>query len=164
MLRFEKMEETDIGAVSEIYNYYVENTTATFHMHKVKEEEMKSIAMPLSEKYASFVIRKDGENILGYVLFAPFGVREAYRYTASVVLYLSPEWTGKGIGARALEFIEKEARKRNIRTLVAAICDENKASCRLFEKCGYMVSGSLKEVGNKFDRWFGLVYMQKILR
>jgi L-amino acid N-acyltransferase YncA len=45
-------------------------------------------------------------------------------------------------------------------TLVALVTDENTASIRLAEKAGFRRTGTLEEVGFKFDRWLNVAVYQ----
>ncbi len=45
-------------------------------------------------------------------------------------------------------------------TLVALVTDENEASIRLAEKTGFRRTGTLEEVGFKFDRWLDVAVYQ----
>ena len=159
---FEEMNEKYLDAVTQIYNYYVSNTTVSFHAHEITTEEMKEIVFFENAIYKTFSI-KDGEILCGYVLFTQFKKREAYNKTAEVTIYLSPVYLGKGIGTKALQYIEEYAVKQGIHALIAIICGENTASIKLFEKNGYIKCAHFKEVGQKFGRMLDIVDYEKIL-
>lgn len=64
---FEEIRNEHLPFVLEIYNYYVLNTTATFHSRELSINEMKEIVFFENPKYKTFVINENGE-ISGYVL------------------------------------------------------------------------------------------------
>ncbi len=160
---FERVESAHIKDLKEIYNYYVLNSTATFHYEPRTDAEMAELLLQEDPVYLSesWVIRLDGE-IAGYVYFAPYKKREAYKYSSEVTLYLKDGFGGKGIGTQALMMMEERAKSTGIRTLLSVVCGENKASIRLFEKCGYSKCAHLKDVGQKFGRMLDIVMFQKI--
>jgi L-amino acid N-acyltransferase YncA len=160
--RFIKISEVHLPEVLAIYNYYVFNTTVTFHTHLLKIEEMGEIVFFDNPKYQTFVIFKN-DDLCGYVLLTQYKKREAFDSTAEVTIYLKPDNTGAGIGSLALQYIEGFARKANFHSLIAIICGENHQSIRLFEKNGYLKCAHCKEVGRKFDRWLDIVDYQKML-
>ena len=43
VVRLEILEEKDLCLVKDIYNYYIANSTATFHTGLVSETDLKSI-------------------------------------------------------------------------------------------------------------------------
>jgi Sortase and related acyltransferases len=160
--RFVKMSEEYLPEVLAIYNYYVKNDTATFHIDLLNLEEMRPIVFFDNPKYQTFLIFK-GDDLCGYVLLTQYKKREAYDGTAEVTIYLKPECTGCGIGSEALQHIENFARQANFHSLISIICGENNSSIRLFEKNGYQKCAHFKEVGQKFGRWLDVVDYQKMI-
>lgn len=158
-VKFRKVQEEDIEDLRNIYMYYVENSTATFHIGEISYSEMKEILFSNDDLYQSFVIYEN--EILGYVLLAPYKKREAYRRSAEVTIYLNDSISKKGIGSKAIRFIEGVARENGIKTLLAVICGENISSIKLFEKNNYFKCGHLKNVGEKFNRILDIVTYQK---
>ncbi|SDN38839.1 GNAT family N-acetyltransferase [Acetanaerobacterium elongatum] len=161
-ISFEKVSDETLPEVLEIYTYYVLNTTATFHAHALTKAEMKEIVIFESPKYCTYVIRQNN-TIAGYVILTQHKKREAYDATAEVTIYLKPGLTGKGIGSKAIEFIQEKAKEQKMHVLVATICGENRPSIRLFEKNGFTKCAHYKEVGIKFGQYLDVVAYQKII-
>lgn len=159
---FKKVQEEDIEAMRQIYLYYIEHTTATYHKRAITWEEMKSILVVDHPKYESYGIWEE-ECLCGYVILTQFKAREAFDHTAEVTLYLKHGYEGRGIGGEALTFIEERAIAKEIHTLLAVICGENTASIKLFERHHYVKCAHYKEVGYKFGRWLDLVSYQKLV-
>jgi len=163
-ITYRKVEAKDIPVLQEIYNYYVRTSTATFHYEPRTAEEMSEMLLQCDPVYLSesWIIHWNDE-VAGYVYFAPYKKREAYKCSSEVTLYLKKDMTGKGIGTDALLKMENRAKESGVHTLMAVICGENADSIRLFEKCGYEKCAHLKDVGNKFNRFLDVVMYQKIL-
>jgi L-amino acid N-acyltransferase YncA len=161
-IKFEAMTEAHLGEVTGIYNYYVLNSTATFHTKPMSSDEMKDLVFFDSPLYKTFIIKRENE-ICGYCILTQFRKREAYDITAEVTVYLKDDCTARGIGSVAVKYIEDLAKEKGIHVLVASITGDNYPSLRLFEKNGYEKCAYFKEVGVKFDRLLDLVYLQKIL-
>lgn len=159
-IKFIKTEDKDLKQCKEIYTYYIQNSTATFHIGDISDKDMYDILFCDLEGYESYVIYEE-EELIGYVLLAPFKKREAYRRTAEVTIYLRPELANKGVGTKAIEFIEDVALKNNFKSLLSVVCGENIASIKLFEKNGYYKCGLMKNVGEKFGRVLDIVTLQK---
>ncbi len=160
--KFEKITEEHVEAVREIYLYYINNSTATFHKKEITTQEMSELVLFKNPKYESYIIKAE-EDICGYVILTQYKTREAFDKTAEVTIYLKNGYEGRGIGKRAITFIEERAKEKELHTLVALICGENEGSIALFEKCGYIKCAHYKEVGNKFNRWLDLLSYQKII-
>lgn len=161
--QFEEVNEEHLSFILDIYNYYIENSTATFHAKCLTLPEMRDLVFFDTPVYKSFVIKCDSQ-VCGYILITQHKNREAYSGTAEVTVYLKPEWIGKGIGSISLKYMEEYAKKQGIHVLVATICGENEKSIRLFERNGYFKCAHYKEVGRKFGKFLDVVAYQKILQ
>lgn len=160
-------EETHVAVLLAIYNYYVENSTATFQITPLSMEAMRAQIFFAEKHYATFVIisREEAtrEMICGYVTLGRHKVREAFHITAEIAIYLSPDFVGRGIGRQALSFIEAFAKQQGFHTLVTTITADNTASLALCEKMGYEKCAHYRQVGKKFDQLLDLVAFQKII-
>ena len=156
------LQERDFHVVKEIYDYYILNSTATFHTDLISIEELKSVILTGHPKYRSFQIDYEGETC-GYCYISQYKKRQAYDRTAEVTIYLKPEYSGKGIGRETLNRLEKIAKSNGICVLIGLISGDNQASIRLFEKCGYEKCAHFKKVGQKFDKILDVVAYQKII-
>jgi L-amino acid N-acyltransferase YncA len=154
------LQDTDFELVKSIYDYYIVNTTATFHTELISIEELKSVILIHHPRYKSFLITLDGK-VCGYCYLSQYKKRQAYDRTAEVSIYLEPSFIGKGIGRKVLEMMEKIAIDNGISVLIGIISEENKTSISLFEKCGYDKCAHFREVGEKFGRLLDVVAYQK---
>ena len=161
-IRYQEVTDEYLGTVREIYNYYVENTTISFHTELLTLEEMRESVLNANPKFPSYVILS-GEDILGYVLLTQHKKKQAYDASAEVTIYLKTNQTGRGLGGQALRFIEGVARTKGFHSLVATVCAENEASRYLFEKHGYSQCALFKEIGLKFGRRLDILVFQKML-
>lgn len=161
---FEPVADTHVDAIKEIYNYYVQNTTVTFHSELLDRQEMREILFFKNPRFSSYAILNKEKTVLGYVILGYYKPRQAYDFTAEVTIYLHPDQTGKGIGNKAMEFIEKVARDKKFHALLGVICSENDASIKLFKKFGYWECAYFKEVGLKYNRLLDVVIYEKLLK
>ena len=159
---FVPVREDHLDIVREIYNYYVLNTTATYHLHEISREEVYEIIPVNHSKYKSFLIYDDSEPV-GYCYLGQYKKSEAYDRTAEVTIYLKHGHQGKGIGLQTLNFLEKCALDRNILVLIGIISGDNEGSIRLFEKAGYEKCAHFRRVGEKFGKILDVVAYQKII-
>lgn len=146
--------------LTDIYNYYVRNSTATFNLGELSVDEFENDFFHTENPSGTYTVY-DGNDIIGFCCISRFNRKEAYDRSSYVSIYLKPEATGQGFGSRILEFLEKEAIGKGTRSLIALICKENKVSSALFQKHGYRLAGELKEAGEKFGRLLDVVYYQK---
>lgn len=157
-----EITENHLLEVREIYNYYVTETTISFHTEPLSLDQIRESVINKNSKFKSFVIQKN-QMIVGYVLVTQYKNKQAYDVSAEVTIYLKPDCLGLGIGKVALDFIEEEARVNGFHTLIATICTENERSEKLFTKNGYEKCAHFKRVGYKFDRSLDIASYQKLL-
>ncbi|MDX8339441.1 GNAT family N-acetyltransferase [Draconibacterium sp. IB214405] len=161
-IRLKTLEEKDLSLIKDIYNYYIANSTATFHTGSVSEDDLNGI-LPIGDKrFQSFLIEYNSE-LAGYCYLGRYKPRAAYDRTAEVTIYLKPEYFGKGIGREVLQLLEQKALEVGIVVLMGIITAENEASVKLFERMGYEKCGHFKQVGEKFGRILDVVAYQKLL-
>ena len=160
MVDFSPVTKKDLAAIIDIYNHYILNSTATFHSEKLSKKDLEEFLYVSHPKYPSFLI-KDSNEIIGYCFITQYKKRQAYNRSAELSIYLKPEFTGKGIGAVALSYLETAAKKAGIHVLVGTLCGENHASIRLLEKSGYSRCAHLKNIGEKFGKILDVVVYQK---
>lgn len=157
-----KMSQAYNGLALELYNDYIANSTATFSVEPLKQEEMDKLLFSGLERFPSYAILSDGE-FAGYVMLNRYKPREAYDQTAEVTVYLNNAYHGKGIGRTAMTFIEDVAKEYNFRALLGVICAENEASIAMFNKLDYFQCAHFKEVGKKFGRVLDVVIYEKLI-
>jgi phosphinothricin acetyltransferase len=120
MVEFVPVTRDDLETIAEIYNHYIEHSTATFHRRKVSGNDMEEFLFLSHPRYPSFLIREGGETI-GYCFLSRYKNRQAYDRSAELSIYLKPESTGRGIGPVALDYLEDAAKSSDIRVLVGTL-------------------------------------------
>lgn len=161
-LSFKQLEESDIPLLMDIYNYFVNHTTVSFHTEPVVISEFTDSVTHPNPRYETFVITLDG-NLQGYVQVMPHKKKQAYDTTGEVTIYLHPECVGKGLGSAAIQYIEAVAKDRGFHSLISTICADNKPSIHMFTKNGYSQCAHYREVGLKWGRFLDIVTFQKII-
>jgi L-amino acid N-acyltransferase YncA len=159
-LKFIPLKDNDFILIKEIYDYYILNSTSTFHIEPVSIIELKEYIFTNHSLYKSFLIYYKNE-IAGYCYYTYYKKRQAYDRTSEVTLYLKPAYHHKGIGIAALRHMEDVADKSLIKNFIAIITETNYASVKLFEKAGYFRCAHFRQVGEKFGQILDVVAYQK---
>jgi L-amino acid N-acyltransferase YncA len=159
-LEIRPLEAPDLPQVAEIFNYYVLNTTYSFHIGALDLDAMNSKTGLDRETGRSFGLFNEND-LIGYSVLNPWKAPQAYRRSAEISIYLHPERVSSGYGLRLLEHTESAARQSDIRMLVAGICTENERSTRFFERAGYERCARFRSIGEKFGRELDVIYLQK---
>ncbi len=151
---------SDAPALSEIYNYYVLNTVATFEELAVSPTQMRQrLADNLDADLPWLVVEKD-QQVVGFAYASKWKGRTAYRYSVEVTVYLSHSMTSKGFGSALYTKLFDSLRGKSIHAVLAGISLPNDASIALHEKFGMSKVAHFEEVGHKFDNWVDVAYWQ----
>jgi L-amino acid N-acyltransferase YncA len=79
-------------------------------------------------------------------------------------VYVTENTIGKGIGSKLLTELIRLAKEQGYHVMIGAIDADNAGSITFHEKFGFVATGTIREVGYKFDHWLDLVFMQLILK
>lgn len=161
-VRFDNLKNEDLPAVKEIYDWYIANSTATFHTEPIRIDQLKEFIYLDHPTYKSYMIYVDNE-VAGYCFLTNYKKRQAYDRTAEVTIYLKNGVFRKGIGKAALNHLENMAREMGLKNLIGVISGDNVSSIALFEKSGYIKCAHYKNVGEKFNKILDVVSFQKEL-
>lgn len=159
----------DAKALLDIYAYYVKNTSITFEYDVPSLEEFSHRIQTTLKKYPYIVASKNGE-ILGYAYTGAFVGRAAYDWSVETTIYLKNGCQKMGLGKRLYQKLEVISKAQNILNLNACIGypsveDEflTKNSVQFHEHLGFRFVGEFHQCGYKFNRWYNMVWMEKMI-
>lgn len=150
-----------------IYAPYVENTSITYEYTVPTVDEFRARIENTLQKYP-YVVAVKGDEIIGYAYTGTFHKRAAYAWDAETSIYVRRDCHGLGLGRRLYDALEKLSHAQNIINLYACIAypevdDEylTRNSMNFHAHLGFELVGTFKRCSYKFDRWYGMVWMQK---
>ncbi|TVQ17490.1 MAG: N-acetyltransferase family protein [Leptolyngbya sp. DLM2.Bin15] len=154
--------DDDSVAITDIYNWYILNTTITFEL-----ETISSLAMQqrIQEKlvHHDWLVGEVNHEIIGYAYYGAFRARPAYSHTVESTIYLAHDRLGQGLGTLLYRELIHSAAVRGFREMIGIIALPNQGSIKLHQKLGFEETGVLKQVGYKFDRYIDVGIWQKSL-
>ena len=160
----------DAAELLKIYAYYVENTAITFEWAVPTVEEFAQRIEKTKAFYPYIVAEEDGV-IKGYAYASRFRVRKAYDWSVESSIYVHKDCRHQNVGSVLLAEFERLLSLQGILNVNASIttsCDPNdkyvtKASRHFHEKHGYRFVGEFQKCGFKFNRWYNMMWMEKII-
>ena len=155
-------ERADLEAIREIYNEAILTTTATFDTEPKSAEERLQWFQSHGERHPILVAVVDGK-VVGWASLNVWSDRHAYDETAETSFYVKSEFRGRGIGRKLKEATIEEARRLKFHTLIARVAEGSEESIHLNQSVGFVLVGTMKEVGCKFGRRLDVHIMQKML-
>lgn len=159
----------DVCRLIDIYGYYVRNTAVSFEYEVPSEEEFSGRIEDTLRRYPYLVLEEDGV-IQGYTYAGVFKGRAAYDYSCEVSIYLSRDVRGRGYGRTLYQALEEKLKAQGIRNLYACIAspvieDEylTRNSEKFHQHLGYHKVGEFHKCAYKFNRWYNMIWMEKII-
>jgi len=152
----------DVASITEIYNEAILTTTATF------DTEQKTIAQRMvwfnahDARHPILVAEADGA-VVGWASLSAWSDRQAYADTAETSFYVHSTFRGRGIGRSLKQAIIIEAWQSGFHTLIARIAEGSHESIHLNKCFGFVLVGTLKQVGRKFGKLLDVHIMQLML-
>jgi phosphinothricin acetyltransferase len=159
------ISDGDVNSITEIYNYYISETTVTFETEMVVPRNMSERISKIKSDSLPWIVAQDSSgDVIGYAYASKWRERFAYRFSAEITVYLSATSTNKGMGTALYKALFSELKRKNIHSVMGGITLPNDASIALHEKFGMVKVAHFTEVGFKFNQWLDVGYWQGTIK
>jgi phosphinothricin acetyltransferase len=162
--------ESDLEALTDIYNHYVRETAITFDTAVFTPEERRPwlLSHPEDGPHRLMVATETAspgtsQRILGYATSSAFRPKPAYETSVEVTVYLAPDAGRRGVGTLLYKALFEALAGEDVHRAYAGIAQPNEASTRLHERFGFRYVGTYREVGRKFGRYWDVAWYEKEL-
>lgn len=152
----------DEEAILSIFNFYVENDFAAYPESKVDKAFFRELKI-ITVNYPFYVVELANKEVIGFAFLHNYSKDRCFSRVAQITYFISPGYTRKGIGKDLLATLISDARKMGLKTLLANISSENKASINFHQKNGFKECGRFINIGHKFDKDFDQIREQKFI-
>lgn len=168
-MKIERVTAADAEELLAIYTPYVEKTAITFEYEVPTVEDFEERIRQTSARYPYLKAVEDGK-IVGYAYAGTFKGRKAYDWSVETTVYVKWDLRRGGVGRALYEALEKSLAGMGILNMNACIAspivtDEtlNDDSIRFHERMGFTPVGTFHLSGYKFDRWYDMIWMEKMI-
>ena len=156
--------ESDIGAITRIYNHYVINTIITFETEPVPVEDMALRIESTNRDNLPWLVALDNQDVVvGYAYASKWKGRCAYKHSVEITVYLDNKATTKGWGTKLYTQLFEQLKARGYHVAIGGISLPNPTSIALHEKFNMKKVAHFPEVGFKFEQWLDVGYWQGTL-
>jgi phosphinothricin acetyltransferase len=149
----------DAAACAAIYAPHVEGSPVSFEEEVPDAAELAARIERYGRSHAWLVAERGGE-VVGYAYATAFNERPAYRWSASVSVYVGEDGRGEGVGRALYEALFTRLRERGFRMACAGITLPNEPSVGLHEALGFERTGINREIGYKEGAWRDVGWFQ----
>ena len=157
-----RADPADAEAIRAIYNYEIENETATFDLVPRSLEDQLAWQNARSGAFCVYVAELDGE-VVGFGALSPYKERPAYRTTVEDSVYVRRDLARRGVGRALLGHLLVTATDSGFHSVMARITTLSEGSIALHSAMGFELVGVEREVGRKFNRWLDVALMQYLV-
>lgn len=154
--------ETDVPAITRIYNQGIVDRVATLETDERDEDERRAWLVSREERHP-VVVAERGGSVVGWGSLNSFNPRPAYRHVADISVYVEREARGTGVGRALLDRLVELAREIGYHKLVLATFPFNPAGQALYRRPGFREVGTYREQGQLDGRWVDVTMMELLL-
>lgn len=162
--------EEDAEEILNIYKPYIISTAITFEYDVPDISDFRQRIRNTLVRYP-YIVAVENEKIKGYAYAGTFKGRAAYDMDVELSIYIDENCKNRGLGRKLYKKLEEILKLQNIINTYACIAtidgegDEylNNDSMHFHEKLGFRLVGEFKKSGYKFNRWYDMVWMEKII-
>ena len=169
-MKIEMVSIDDVNELLDIYSYYVKKTAISFEYEIPSVDDFRERIKQISEKYPYIKAVRDDGYIMGYAYANVFKARAAYDWSVETTVYVRNDLRKSGVGKvlyQELEAALKNMGILNMNACIAVTSQEDKhltnASVHFHEKMGFELVGTFHNSGYKFNTWYDMVWMEKMI-
>lgn len=160
----------DAESLLYIYRPYIEQTAITFEYDVPALDEFRERIQTISSKYPYLKALDKNGSIVGYAYANTFKGRAAYDWSVETTVYVQRNYHGRGVGKELYSALEKALQSMGILNMNACIAvttapDEHLTdeSVKFHEKMGFSLVGCFHHSGFKFNTWYDMIWMEKMI-
>lgn len=111
---------------------------------------------------STIFLAEENNQLIGYLL-AVGGSANRTKHSVYIVIGISSQYRGLGIGTKLFEQLEQWAFEHQIHRLELTVVTRNEAGVRLYEKMGFVIEGTKKHSLSIEGEFVDEYYMAKLL-
>lgn len=144
----------DVFACLSIYNYEVEHGVATLDLEPRTLEEWHEWYNAHSDEQYPIIVGTIDDVVVGYASLSPYRLKDAFKSTVELSIYIHQNYRGRGVATRLMEHILEMAKADTmIHNVVSVITAGNEGSTKLHNRFGFTYCGLTPEVGFKHEKY-----------
>lgn len=157
-IRIAKLE--DAKDILKIYEFYINNTTASFEAVVPSVEEYQERMQSIMYNYPYLVCCIEGV-IVGYAYANRYRTRSAYDWDVELAVYMEETYHNRGCASMLYKELFELLKMQGIRKLYACITSPNNKSEQFHRKQGFRKVAVFQKTGYKMGQWLDVVWMEK---
>ena len=162
-MKIRPAQDTDLAEITAIFNHEVEHSAPIWVETPVTVANRKTwLEARQADGFPVLVAEVEGR-VLGFGSYGTFRPYEGFRQTVEHLIYVAPAARGKGVGRSLLAALIDSARAQGKKVIVGAVDSENETSLSLHRAMGFVETGRMPQIGEKWGKRRTMVLLQKEL-
>jgi L-amino acid N-acyltransferase YncA len=153
----------DIPALLAIWNPLIRDTMVTFASIPKTTDDLQQMFEVKRRDGHAFLVAEAGGQVAGFATYGQFRGGNGYRFSMEHTIILGAAARGRGLGRGLIEGLCQHGRAAGVHSLLAGVSSGNPDGVAFHSALGFNLVARIPEVGHKFDKWWDLILMQKIL-
>lgn len=155
-------EESDLPALTEIYNHFVRHTVTTFDVAELTVDQRREWFSHYAHTGPHrLLVGVLGGAVAGYATSGPLRAKPAYLHSVETTIYCAPTATGRGLGTALYTALLDVLGDEDVHRAYAGVALPNDPSERLHRRLGFRELGTYTEVGFKHGRWVDVRWYER---
>ncbi|MCI5827960.1 MAG: N-acetyltransferase family protein [Lachnospiraceae bacterium] len=168
-MKIERVTTADAEVLLSIYAPYVRETAVSFEYEVPSLAEFQERIRTISASLPYIKVVEESE-ILGYAYAGKFKNRKAYDWSVETTVYVRQDARRTGVGHLLYDTLEDSLRRIGVLNMNACIAvpqgdDKHLTndSYHFHERMGFQLVGRFHNSGFKFDTWYDMIWMEKMI-
>jgi phosphinothricin acetyltransferase len=155
---------SDLQALRELRNHYIEHSNATFDERLLSDEDMQRWMQAFAPQGPHrLLVAEEAGGLLGFASSQPYRAHLAFGHTVETSIYCAPDATRQEVRSTLYGALFAALRGQRLHRAVAGIALPNEASIRLHEKFGFTTVGVFDQYAIKQGQYISSVWMQRVV-
>ncbi len=155
--------DADLESITSIFNHEVTHSASIWVEQTVTLADRRIwLTTRREDNFPVFVAEEKGV-VLGFGSYGPFRPYEGFRGTVEHLVYVAPTARGMGVGRALLAALVAAARSQGKKVIVGAVDSENETSLSMHRSMGFVETGRMPRIGEKWGKRRTMVLFQKEL-
>jgi L-amino acid N-acyltransferase YncA len=153
---------SDAQGMLDVYAPYVVSSHISFETEVPTLQNFEERIQKVSKRFPWWVAEVNGK-IVGYAYASTFRERAAYNWALESSVYVADLHHGSVVAKSLYEKLFEVLKIRGTKQLIAVISVPSEKSVRFHEKMGFKRVGTIPSAGFKFEKWWDVLVMTKLL-
>lgn len=153
-VRLRAADAADLPALTALYNWYIEHSTAIFQSTPAAEADLAAAR----QKGPCLLAEGAGDRLLGFAWAHPWAEKDGFAWDAEATVYCAPDRVGQGVGRRLYAALHDALRAAGYHNVYARVTHPNPGSEAFHRAFGFVRYGLEPHTAFKGGQWLDLGY------